>query len=32
MLGAFSAAILVFGIWWAPMVAWTGASLQLFRG
>jgi len=32
MLGAFSAAILVFGIWCGPMVAWAGASLQLFRG
>ena len=32
MLGAFSAAILVFGIWWSPMVEWTQASLQLFRG
>jgi NADH-quinone oxidoreductase subunit N len=32
MLGAFSVAILVFGIWWTPMVRWTEASLQLFRG
>ncbi len=32
MLGAFSAAILVFGIWWTPMIRWTEASLQLFRG
>jgi NADH-quinone oxidoreductase subunit N len=31
-LGLASAAILVFGIWWSPMIAWTGASLQLFRG
>ncbi len=32
LLGGFSAAILVFGIWWTPMVRWTEASLQLFRG
>jgi NADH-quinone oxidoreductase subunit N len=32
LLGGFSAAILVFGIWWSPMVRWTEASLQLFRG
>jgi NADH-quinone oxidoreductase subunit N len=32
LLGVSSAAILVFGLWWAPMVRWTEASLQLFRG
>jgi NADH-quinone oxidoreductase subunit N len=32
MLGAFAAAILVFGLWWSPVVAWTQASLQFFRG
>jgi len=32
LLGGFSAAILVFGLWWAPMIQWTGASLQMFRG
>jgi NADH-quinone oxidoreductase subunit N len=32
LLGAFSAAILLFGVWWRPMVDWTQASLQLFRG
>jgi NADH-quinone oxidoreductase subunit N len=32
MLGAFSVAILVFGVWWTPMVDWTAASLQMFRG
>jgi NADH-quinone oxidoreductase subunit N len=32
MLGAFSTAILVFGLWWSPMIRWTEASLQLFRG
>src|SRR6266498_2302376 len=32
MIGAASAAILVFGVWWTPMVEWTEASLQIFRG
>ncbi len=32
MLGAFSAAILVFGIWWAPIVEWSGRSLTMLRG
>jgi NADH-quinone oxidoreductase subunit N len=32
MLGVLSIAILVFGVWWAPMVEWTSASLQMFRG
>jgi NADH-quinone oxidoreductase subunit N len=32
LLGAFSVAILVFGLWWTPMVEWTQASLALFRG
>ena len=32
MLGAASAFILVFGIWWSPMIQWTQASLQIFRG
>ncbi len=32
LLGASAIAILVFGVWWTPMVDWTGASLQLFRG
>jgi NADH-quinone oxidoreductase subunit N len=32
VLGAASAFVLVFGIWWAPMVEWTQASLALFRG
>jgi NADH-quinone oxidoreductase subunit N len=31
LLGGFSAAILVFGIWWTPFVQWTEASLQLVR-
>jgi NADH-quinone oxidoreductase subunit N len=32
MLGGFAALILVFGLWWRPMIDWTGASLTLFRG
>lgn len=32
LLGGFSAAILLFGVWWTPMVRWTEASLQMFRG
>jgi NADH-quinone oxidoreductase subunit N len=32
MLGAFSAAILVFGIWWAPMIEWSSRSLAMLRG
>jgi NADH-quinone oxidoreductase subunit N len=32
MLGAFSAAILIFGVWWTPFVEWSEASLQMFRG
>jgi NADH-quinone oxidoreductase subunit N len=32
MLGAFSTAILVFGLWWSPMIEWTKASLVMFRG
>jgi NADH-quinone oxidoreductase subunit N len=32
LLGVFSAAVLVFGIWWAPMIEWTKASLHMFRG
>jgi NADH-quinone oxidoreductase subunit N len=31
-LGLASAAILVFGVWWTPMVQWTQASLQIFKG
>ncbi len=32
MLGTFSAAILVFGIWWAPIVEWSQRSLVMLRG
>jgi NADH-quinone oxidoreductase subunit N len=32
VLGAASAFVLLFGIWWNPIVEWAGSSLQLFRG
>jgi NADH-quinone oxidoreductase subunit N len=32
LLGAFSVLVLVFGIWWNPLVIWTGRSLEFFRG
>ncbi len=32
MLGAFSAAILVFGVWWAPLIEWSQRSLVMLRG
>jgi NADH-quinone oxidoreductase subunit N len=31
VLGAASAFVLVFGLWWTPIVEWAGASLQLMR-
>jgi NADH-quinone oxidoreductase subunit N len=31
MLGAFSVLVLVFGIWWAPMVDWSARSLEMLR-
>jgi NADH-quinone oxidoreductase subunit N len=32
LLAAASVAVLLFGVWWGPMVDWTQASLGLFRG
>ncbi len=32
MLGGFSGAILLLGVWWTPFVQWSEASLQMFRG
>ncbi len=32
MLGAFSAALLLFGVWWSPLVDWTQQSLVFLRG
>jgi NADH-quinone oxidoreductase subunit N len=32
MLGGFSAAVLLLGVWWTPFVRWSEASLQMFRG
>jgi len=31
MLGAFSAVIILFGVWWTPVVDWSLRSLALFR-
>jgi hypothetical protein len=28
MLGAFSAALILFGIWWTPIIGWTQTSLM----
>jgi NADH-quinone oxidoreductase subunit N len=32
LLAGLSAAVLLFGVWWTPMIEWTQASLRLFRG
>jgi len=32
MLGAFSAALLLFGVWWNPLVDWTQQSLVFLHG
>jgi NADH-quinone oxidoreductase subunit N len=32
LLGGASAFILLFGVWWTPMIEWTQASLEIFRG
>jgi len=32
LLGAASIAILLFGIWWTPIIDWSAASLHIFRG
>jgi NADH-quinone oxidoreductase subunit N len=32
LLAGFSAAVLLFGVWWTPMIDWTQSALQLFRG
>ena len=31
MLAAFSALVLVFGIWWNPIVSWSRSSLAMFQ-
>ena len=31
-LGAFSAALLLFGVWWNPLIDWTQQSLVFLRG
>jgi NADH-quinone oxidoreductase subunit N len=32
LLTGFAGAVVLFGLWWTPMIDWTGASLQIFRG
>jgi NADH-quinone oxidoreductase subunit N len=32
LLGGAAAAVLVFGLWWTPVIDWTAASLQMFKG
>jgi len=32
MLGGFSVAVLVFGIWWTPIVDWSQRSLSMLHG
>jgi NADH-quinone oxidoreductase subunit N len=32
MLGAFSVALVLFGIWWNPLVQWSQQSLTMLRG
>jgi hypothetical protein len=31
MLGTFSSAFLVFGIWWMPIIEWTQSSLTFLQ-
>ncbi|MCM2334019.1 MAG: NADH-quinone oxidoreductase subunit N [Anaeromyxobacteraceae bacterium] len=32
LLGAGATAVLVFGLWWTPVIDWTARSLQMFKG
>jgi NADH-quinone oxidoreductase subunit N len=32
LLGGAAVAIMVFGLWWTPIIDWSTASLQFFRG
>jgi NADH-quinone oxidoreductase subunit N len=32
LLGASAAAVLLFGLWWTPIIDWSLASLQMFKG
>jgi NADH-quinone oxidoreductase subunit N len=32
LLATGAVAVVVFGLWWTPMIDWTAASLQIFRG
>jgi NADH-quinone oxidoreductase subunit N len=31
MLGAFSAALILFGLWWTPIITWTSKSLTFLQ-
>jgi NADH-quinone oxidoreductase subunit N len=31
LLGAFTVLLLVFGVWWAPLVNWTQHSLAMLK-
>jgi NADH-quinone oxidoreductase subunit N len=32
LLGAAATAVMVFGLWWTPLIDWTAASLHIFKG
>jgi NADH-quinone oxidoreductase subunit N len=32
LLAASAAAVLLFGLWWTPIIDWSAASLQIFKG
>jgi NADH-quinone oxidoreductase subunit N len=32
LLGAAATAVLVFGLWWTPIIDWSTRSLQMFKG
>jgi NADH-quinone oxidoreductase subunit N len=32
LLAASAAAVLLFGLWWTPIIDWSAASLQMFKG
>ncbi len=32
LIGSGAAAMLIFGLWWSPVINWTSASLKMFHG
>ncbi|MFO0581944.1 MAG: NADH-quinone oxidoreductase subunit N [Anaeromyxobacter sp.] len=32
MLGGLATGVLVLGLWWQPVIDWTGAAVRMFRG